>query len=84
MGLRFVLLISWALPLGLLATILYHKYTSETAPVVETNARMRIKMCREHIDTARQDPTDSVTRKAVEDCANAGYLTRKEIELALD
>lgn len=84
MSLRFVLLISWSLPLGLLAAILYHEYATEAAPIVETNSKMRIKMCREHIDSAKQDPADNVARKAIEDCTTAGYLTRKEVELALD
>jgi hypothetical protein len=82
MSLRFVLLISWSLPALLLGWILYHQYGVEAAPVVETNAKMRTKMCREHIDTAKADPNDTVARQALEECVAAGYTSTREIKLA--
>ena len=84
MSLRFVLLISWSFPALLLGWILYHEYAVPPAPIVETNAGMRTKMCREHIDTAKADPKDTVARQALEECATAGYITTREIKFAVD
>jgi hypothetical protein len=84
MSLRFVLVVSWSLPALLLAWIFYHEYATQAQPVIETNSNMRIRMCREHIETARADRTDDAARDAVKECGSAGYLSQKEVELALD
>ncbi len=84
MSLRFVLLLSWSLPALLLGWILYHEYAVPPPPVVETNAKMRTKMCREHIDTAKADPSDIVARQALEECAAAGYISTRDVKLALE
>jgi hypothetical protein len=84
MSLRFVLVVSWSMPALLLAWIFYHEYGTQAQPVVETNSNMRIRMCREHMQTAKADPADDVAREAIKECGNAGYLSPKEVELALD
>ena len=84
MSLRFIFVVSWMFPLLMLGWILYHERSTENQPIVETNSGMRIRMCREHIDTARANPKDSIAKQAVEDCVVAGYLTRKDVETALD
>lgn len=84
MSLRFVLLISWSFPALLLGWIFYHEYAVAPPPVVETNSQMRTKMCREHIDTAKADPSDTVARQAIDECAAAGYISTREIKLAFE
>jgi hypothetical protein len=84
MSLRFVLLVSWSLPALLLGWIAFHEYATDAQPVVETNSNMRVRMCREHVDTAKANPADDIARQAVKECGDAGYLSRQEVELALD
>jgi hypothetical protein len=84
MSLRFVLIVSWAMPGLLLGWIVYHEYGTQPQPVVETNSNMRVRMCREHMQTAKADPADDVARQAIRECGDAGYLSRQEVELALD
>ncbi len=84
MSLRFILVVSWAFPLMLLGWVVYHEIAAPAQPVDETNAKMRIRMCREHIDTAKSNPDDTAAKTAIEECTAAGYLTKSEVELALD
>jgi hypothetical protein len=84
MSLRFVLVVSWAFPGMLLAWVIYNEIATVSAPVVETNARMRTRMCREHVAAAKADPKDAITRQAVDECVLAGYITREDVEIALD
>ncbi|MDB5525129.1 MAG: hypothetical protein JWM58_2892 [Rhizobium sp.] len=84
MSLRFIFVVSWALPVLMLAWILYHERTTLNQPVIETNSKMRIRMCREHIDTAKADPADTLAKQAVDDCVTAGYISKDEIKTAID
>lgn len=84
MSLRFILSVSWAFPLILLGWIIVHEFAASTAPTVETNAKMRVRMCHEHVATAKADPNDATARQAIEDCVVAGYITRKDAGMALD
>jgi hypothetical protein len=84
MSLRFVLVVSWSLPALLLGWIAFHEYATPRQPVVETNSKMRVRMCREHMEAARADPADDIARQATRECADAGYLSQQEVELALD
>ena len=84
MSLRFIFVVSWALPVLMLAWIVYHERTTLNQPIMETNSKMRIRMCREHIVTAKADPADDVAKQAVEDCATAGYISKDEIKTAID
>lgn len=84
MSLRFVLVVSWAFPIMLLAWVVYHEVATVAPPVVETNARMRIRMCREHVDTAAANPKDDIAKQAVEECVMAGYITSHDAGTALD
>jgi hypothetical protein len=84
MGLRFILGVSWSLPLALLAWIFIHEYGLPSAPVLETNTRMRVKMCHERVATAKADPNDAAARQAIEDCVMAGYITREDARITLD
>jgi hypothetical protein len=84
MSLRFVLVVSWFLPGLLLGWIAYHEYGAQAERIAETNSKMRIRMCREHMEAARTDPADDIARQAARECADAGYLTRREVEFALD
>jgi len=84
MGLRFILGVSWSLPLALLGWIFVHEYGLPTAPLVETNTKMRVKMCHEHVATAKADPKDAVARQAIEECVMAGYITRADARITLD
>lgn len=84
MSLRFILVVSWAFPLMLLGWVMYSEIAVPTRPLDETNSKMRIRMCREHIDTAKSNPDDKAAKTAIEECTAAGYLTKNEVELALD
>jgi len=53
-------------------------------PVAETNSGMRVRMCREHIDTAKAEPNNEAARQAVDDCVMAGYLSRDAVGTSLD
>jgi hypothetical protein len=84
MSVKFILIVSWAMPLMLLGWILYGQFAATIPPADETNAKMRIRMCREHMDEARADPNDTIARQATEECVVAGYIRRHEGRTALD
>lgn len=84
MSLRFVLIICWMMPLVVLVPILYEEFRPRSEPVVETNSKMRIRMCREHIDAAKANPDDQDTEDAVAECVTAGYISGSELKTALD
>jgi hypothetical protein len=68
----------------LLVYIVIGEMTTASTPVVETNARMRTRMCREHVDTSVANPRDSIARQAVEECVVAGYLDRSDTRIVID
>ena len=84
MSLRFIFVVSWTLPVMMLVWIVYHERTTSNQPIIETNSKMRIRMCHEHIDTAKADPADRLAKQAVEDCATAGYISKDQIKTAID
>ena len=84
MGLRTVFFICWLMPLSLLLPILYRELGPQPQPLAETNTAMRIRMCREHIETAKAEPEDHGTRAALDECVTAGYITADEIRTAFD
>lgn len=84
MSLRFVLVVSWACPLLLLAWVVYHEVAAPNQPVIETNSRMRVRMCLEHVDAARANPADDAAKQAVDDCILAGYISNSQAGTAVD
>jgi hypothetical protein len=84
MSVKFVLIVSWAMPLMLLGWILFNQFATTIPPVEETNAGMRIRMCREHLSDVRADPADAIARKATEECVLAGYIRRHDARTAVD
>ena len=84
MSLRFILIICWLMPMTVLVPILYEEFRPRTEPVVETNSKMRIRMCREHIDAARSNPADQDAEDAVAECVTAGYISGEELKTAMD
>ena len=84
MSLRFIFVVSWAFPLMLLGWVVYHEIASPTPPVDVTNAKMRIRMCREHIDAVKANPHDAAAKNAIVECTAEGYISKSEVELALD
>lgn len=84
MGLRFILGIIWLLPLVAGGGLLYHEFMMAPASLPETNRAMRMRMCQEHADLARNDPANDAARVAVEECVGSGYLTQAEGLTAID
>lgn len=84
MGLRTILIICWMMPLALIVPILYQKHIAPPESVRESNTNMRVRMCREHIQTAKANPGDEVARTAVDECVVAGYITGKEADVVID
>lgn len=78
MGLRYILLIVWIMPLAAIAGLLYHDLVVPAPAPQETNRAMRTRMCREHVDLARTEPKNALARTAVDECVAAGYITSAE------
>lgn len=84
MGLRFILLTTWLVPLGAVAALLYSEFMVPVAAPPETNRAMRTRMCLEHADLARNEPANNNARVAVEECVGSGYITHAEGIKAID
>jgi hypothetical protein len=84
MSLRLIFATAWLLPLAAAAALLYYEIMVPGTPLVETNRGMRERMCREHVDLARNEPANALARGAIEECTSSGYLTRAEGLTAID
>lgn len=81
---RFVLFVAWIFPLAAVAGLLYHEFMIPAASLPETNTAMRTRMCREHVDLAKLEPTNDIAHTAVRECLAAGYITQAEGITAID
>lgn len=84
MGLRLILATIWLMPLVACAGLLYYEFMVPAGAPEETNRAMRTRMCQEHADLARNEPTNDVARNAVEECLVSGYLTQTDGLTAID
>lgn len=84
MGLRFILLTAWLIPLAAAGTLLYWHYLAPAASPAETNRAMRTRMCLEHADLAKAEPANDIARGAVDECVGSGYITEAEGIKAID
>lgn len=80
MDVRAIFTISWLIPFAAAAGLLYYDNVVASAPVDETNTAMRERMCREHVDLAQIEPSNSAARSAVGECVDSGYLTQAQAE----
>jgi len=84
MSLRLIFATAWILPIAAAAGLLYYELMVPGTPLVETNRGMRERMCREHVDLARNEPANALALGAIEECTSSGYLTRVEGLTAID
>jgi hypothetical protein len=84
MGLRFILLVAWLIPLAAASALLYSEFMLPAASQPETNRAMRTRMCLEHANLVRAEPANDDARVAVEECMGAGYITQAEGIKAID
>jgi len=84
MSLRLIFATAWLLPLAAAAALLYYELLIPGSPLVETNRGMRERMCREHVDLAQTEPSNTLAREAIDECMTSGYLTQAEGLTAID
>lgn len=84
MGLRLILAVIWLLPLFASAGLLYYDFMVSATALPETNRAMRTRMCQEHADLARREPSNDAVRVAVDECVVSGYISGVEGVTAVD
>ena len=84
MSLRLIFATAWLLPIAAAVALLYYEFMIPGSPMVETNRAMRERMCREHVDLVRAEPSNGLARQAIEECTDSGYLTQAEGLMAID
>jgi hypothetical protein len=81
---RVIIATAWLLPLAAVGGLLYYDLMMAAVSLPETNRAMRERMCREHVDLARNEPENDVARTAIGECVTGGYLTRADGLHAID